>query len=201
MKIIKAIVTGVVLTTVVSCSSLEMSEVQTSTAPKMEAGRMPDSQKKGYTSIGIYSSGDKLKGDSYLEESLSNELYKKKIRNLTSSLILPGNEQRALKPVVKILKRDNFEAVLVIKQLEIASETNRAPSGTVGNESRETLILKKESHPLRTLTAQIDFIDLKTTATVWSGSLTFQDASSLPILIQKTAEGIADQLAQKNLIP
>jgi hypothetical protein len=201
MKIIKALVTGIVLTTVVSCSSLEVSEIQTSATQKMNANRMPDSQKKGYGSIGIYSSGDKLKGDIFLEESLSNELYKKKIRNLTSSLILPGNEQRALKPVVKILKRDNFEAMLVIKQLEIASENNRAPSGTVGNDSRDTLILKKESHPLRTLTAQIDFIDLKTTSTVWSGTLTFQDASSLPALIQKTAEGIAAHLTHKNLIP
>ncbi len=201
MKIIKALITGIVLTTVVSCSSLEVNDLPKSTSIQSESTRGVDSQKKGYGSIGIYSSGDKLRGDLLLEESLSNALYKRKIRNLTSSLILSGSESRTLPPVVKVLKRDNFEALLVIKKLEISSESSRSPNATVGNDNRETLILKKQPEPLRTLSAQIEFIDLKSKNTVWSGELTFQDVNSLSLLIQKTADGIASHLAAKNLIP
>ena len=90
---------------------------------------------------------------------------------------------------------------LVIKQLEITSTSLRAPSSTIGNFTRETLVLQKQTEPLKTLSAKIEFIDLKTKNTVWSGTLTFQDASSLPLLIQKTADGIVDHLSRKNLLP
>ena len=204
MNLIKIITTGIVLTTVVSCSSLEISD--NTLAPQKASAvsvspRSLDSQEKHYASVGIYSSGDKLKGDLLLEESLSDALYKKKVRNLTSSLILPGNETRSLPPVVKVLKRDSFEALLVIKQLEITSTSLRAPSSTIGNFTRETLVLQKQTEPLKTLSAKIEFIDLKTKNTVWSGTLTFQDASSLPLLIQKTADGIVDHLSRNNLLP
>ncbi len=201
MKIIKAIVTGIVLTTVVSCSSLEVNELPSKGTPSAQTTRLPDSQKKPYSSIGIFSPGDNLRGDLLLEQSLSDAFYKKKIRTLTSSLLLKNNEQRELKPVMKILKRDKFEALLVIKNLQIATETNRSPNATVGSTERETLLLKKSSQPLRTLTAQIDFVDLNNQKAIWSGVLTFQDANSLPLLIQKTADGIANYLENKNLVP
>lgn len=135
-----------------------------------------------------------------LEQSLSDALYKKKIRNLTSSMMLKNNENRELKPVVRLLKRDKFEALMVIKNLDIASESTRTPSATVGNTERETLLLQKTAQPLRTLSAQIDFIDLNNQKTLWSGVLTFQDANALPILIQKTADGIVKYLESRKLI-
>lgn len=202
MKIIKAIITGVVLTTVVSCSSLDVRDLPSKeNAGSAESTRSPDSQKKGFGSIGIYSPGDPLRGDLMLEQSLSEALYKRRVRNLTSSLLLPGSQNRSIGTVVKMLKRDNFEALLIIKNLNVVTESSRSPSGTVGNDGRETLILQKEINPLRTLTAQIEFIDLKSKNTVWTGDLTFKDANALPILIEKTADGIANHLANKNLIP
>lgn len=201
MKILKALTIGIVLTTVVSCSSLEVQDNPLKGTTDSTGLRQPGSELKPYGSIGIYSSGDKLRGDSMLEESLSNTLHQRKIRNLTSSLVLPGSQTRAIGPVVKLLKKDNFEALLIIKNLNIVSETPRSPNGTIGNQSRETLLLKKEAQPLRTLTAELEFIDLKSKNTVWTGQLTFQDTTALPMLIQKTADGIATYLAGKNLIP
>lgn len=200
MKIFKAFTIGIVLTTVVSCSSLDIRELPKNSKETATHNRGLDSQKKSYESIGIYSPGDKLRGDLMLEDSLSDSLYKKKIRNITSSRIVKGSENRALGPVVKILKRDNFEALLIIKNLEVASTSFRSPDGTVGNNIRGSLLLKKESQPLRTLTAQIEFIDLKSKNTLWTGELTFQDANNLPMLIQKTAEGITEYLSKKNFI-
>jgi hypothetical protein len=201
MKIFKLLSIGVVLTTVVSCSSLEVTEVPIKGAPSPEAARLPNSQTKPFTSIGIYSPGDQLRGDLILEQSLSDAFYRKKIRTLTSSMLLKQSESRDLKPVVKLLKKDKFEALLVIKELEISTEASRSPSATVGNTERETFVLPKTSQPLKTLTAKIDFIDLSTQRPLWSGVLTFQDTHSLPLLIEKTAEGIAKYLETKQLVP
>ncbi|NBX69797.1 MAG: hypothetical protein EBR01_12650 [Proteobacteria bacterium] len=201
MKILKALTIAIVLTTVVSCSSLEVQEPPTKPAAGFENPRQPDSQKRVYESLGIYSSGDKLRGDSMLEASLADALYRRKIRNITSSIVLPGAQTRAIGPVVKVLKKDNFEALLIIKNLNIVSESSRSPSGTVGNDGRSTLLINKEPQPLRILTAELEFIDLKSKNTVWTGQLTFQDTNSLPVLIEKTAIGIADYLANKQLIP
>lgn len=201
MKILKAIITGVVLTTVVSCTSMEVSDLPIKESQKATSARLPNSEANAIHSIGIFSPGDKLRGDLLLEQSLSDALYKKKVRNLTSSLLLKNNESRELKPIVKLLKRDKFEALMVIKNLDIASDSLRSPNATVGNTERETLVLQKDAQPLRTLTAQIDFIDLKSQKTLWSGELTFQDANSLPMLIQKTADGIVKYLEAKQLLP
>ena len=201
MKILKALITGIVLTTVVSCTSMEVTELPIKEAQKSNSTRLPTSEVNVVRSIGIFSPGDKLRGDLLLEQSLSDALYKKKVRNLTSSLLLKNNESRELKPVIKLLKRDKFEALMVIKNLDIASDSIRSPNATIGNSEIETLIIQKDSHPLRTLTAQIDFIDLKTQRTLWSGELTFKDTNSLPLLIQKTADGIVKHLESKQLLP
>lgn len=201
MKILKALITGIVLTTVVSCTSMEVTELPIKEAQKSNSTRLPTSEVNVVRSIGIFSPGDKLRGDLLLEQSLSDALYKKKVRNLTSSLLLKNNESRELKPVIKLLKRDKFEALMVIKNLDIASDSIRSPNATIGNTERETLIIQKDSQPLRTLTAQIDFIDLKTQKTLWSGELTFKDTNSLPLLIQKTADGIVKHLESKQLLP
>ncbi|MBM4303115.1 MAG: hypothetical protein FJ112_02175 [Deltaproteobacteria bacterium] len=201
MKIFKILSIGIVLTTVVSCSSLEVVEVPVKGAPSNEVVRLPSSQTKSFRSIGIYSPGDPLRGDLMLEQSLSDALYRKKIRNLTSSMLLKQSDSRELKPVMKLLKKDKFEALLVIKELEIITEVTRSPSATVGNTERGTLLLPKTSQPLTILTAKIEFIDLSNQRPLWSGVLTFQDTHSLPLLIDKTADGIAKYLETKQLIP
>jgi hypothetical protein len=201
MKLIKALSIGMVLTTLVSCSSLDINDLPAGAGRKVGSIDTPSTPVKPYQSVGIYSPGDKLRGDLLLEQALSDVFYQKKMRTLTSSLMLPGTESRELPPVVKILKRDKFEALLIIKKLEIVSEATRSPSGTIGNNQRGTLLNEEKMQPLRTLTAEIEFVDLKSKNTVWSGNLTFQDTEALPILIQKTADGIANYLTGKSLVP
>ncbi len=200
MKIIKALVTGIVLTTVVSCSSLEINDNPSQASVRPETIPAAPSRSQPYQSIGIYSDGDPLRGNILLEESLSDAFHKKHIRNLTASHLFPAGDTPSLAPIVKRLKQDNFEAILVIKNLDILSQPLRTPNGTVANSSRSSLSHKQIVQPFRTLTAEIEFIDLSTQNKVWSGVLTFKDASSLPLLIEKTAEGIALHLRTQNII-
>lgn len=200
MKIIKALVTGIVLTTVVSCSSLEINDNPSQASIQPQTIAAPHSRFHPYQSIGIYSDGDPLRGNILLEESLSDAFHKKHIRNLTARHLFPAGDTRPLGPIVKRLKQDNFEAILVIKNLDILSEPVRTPNGTVANSSRSSLAHRQIVQPLRTLTAEIEFIDLSTQNKVWSGVLTFKEASTLPLLIEKTAEGIALHLRAQNII-
>lgn len=209
MKPIQGILLLSVFSTMVSCSSFRLEKTATEGSPfqaiaggpkSLSKERLPSSQVQPYQSIGIYSSGNPIQGDLLLENELSDVLYQRKIRTLTAQHLLPGADTRSLAPVVKLLRQRNFEALLVIRNLDLAAEPAGSPGGTTAVVDRGSFVLPPRFRPLRTLTATIDFVDLKQNEVLWSGTLTFQKPSDLKELIRKTAENISDYLEANRLI-
>ena len=190
---IKISILGVLALTLSACSTFRISENPTGL-------RTPAAVPPAYSSIGVLSSGEHINDSALLESKLSNALFEAKVRNLTATILFPGTLEKPISSMLRVLKRENVASLLHIKNLTIDAKTYSSSNlSQIGQKARpvETVV---SAIPLHTMAAELELIDVNTNTVVWSGRMEYEDSTVLPLLLEKTAEKIVEDLERRKLI-
>jgi hypothetical protein len=190
---IKTILVGILALTLSACSTFKIVE-------NSESPRTPAAIPVAYSSIGVLSSGEHINDSALLEAKLSNALYEARVRNLTASILFPGTLEKPVDNMLRVLKRENIAALLHIKNLNIEAQTYTSSNLYQVGQKTKPVDTSITAVPLYTMGAELELIDVNTKAVVWSGRVEYEDSTLLPLLLEKTAEKIVENLEQRKYL-